>query len=162
MPAWRTQAAHFAVWWAVCLGAWLMLAGTASGVELFVGGLFALPCAALATFLRRSGVIPFYPGARALRRTPRLVVDVLRDTLLLARHLFQSFRGGVREGRFVAVTPRWPAEAGEAAKARVWLTMAASAAPNTVVVGIDLERGEVLLHQLVAQGDLREDLEALL
>lgn len=153
---------HLLAWWPLLFGLWLLLAGSLEGWELAVGAVASLGCAVLAVGLRRAGMIPFDPGPGWLVRLPRLWWHIVRESWILGGHLYRSVREGHREGNFLTLERRWaPGDPG-ARRERAWLTLAMSMTPNTVVVGFDIPRGWILLHQLVPKEDARASLEALL
>jgi multisubunit Na+/H+ antiporter MnhE subunit len=153
---------HLLAWWPLLFGLWLLLAGSLQPVVLLVGLGASLACAVLAVALRRAGVIPFDPGPGWLLHLPRLGWHIVRESWLLAVHLFRSVRQGHREGSFLTLERRWTPGDPAARRERAWLILAMSLTPNTVVVGVDLARGWLLLHQLLPAEDAQGSLEALL
>jgi hypothetical protein len=63
----------------------------------------------------------------------------------------RSSRGEFRAVRFRAVA-RTPQDTGR----RALTEAVGSVAPNTVVIGVDADRGVLLVHQLSRQGDARD------
>jgi multisubunit Na+/H+ antiporter MnhE subunit len=142
----------FALAWAAgSMLLWMLLTSTVRGSELVAGAIAAVVTAVAVEAVRERERFLFRPRLRWLRpavRLPLLVVtESWRVTGALVRHL--TGRRRVR-GAFVAVPfEHGPTTDPEAAARRALLTAGLSVAPNTVVVGIDERRGEVLVHQLL-------------
>src|ERR1051325_9023855 len=123
-------------------GVWVLFAG-AQVHELIVG----IPAAALAAAgmeaVRGTEHPHFLPHLTALLRAAKLPGEILQDTALLIRNLLT---GG--DGRFV----REPFEAGgddaRSVARRVLETTYRTLPPNSIVLGIDRQRNEILLHVL--------------
>jgi hypothetical protein len=100
-------------------------------------------------------------GVRWLARLHRPLLRIPGDTLLLARQILAAL---IRRERPLGVFRAVPfaAAAGERASAtRAALAEAlGSLAPNTIVVGVDVERGLLLAHQLRRSGG-REAVDVL-
>src|SRR4029453_14856226 len=127
-------------------------------------GLVAAAVAATAAEIVRSPDLVRFPlDPRWLRGLAGLPWQVLRDTWLLTAALWRHCSGRPVHGSFRVVP--FPSEADAARSAarrglaraarpaprRALVTAAASVAPNTVVVGIEGGRGEMLVHQLVPE-----------
>ena len=127
---------------ALLFGLWILFAGAAPH-ELIVGaGASALAAAALEA-VRGTEHPRFLPHAAALLRARQLPWQIVRDCGLLALNLV---KGG--DGRFV----REPFESGgddaHAIARRVLETAYRTLPPNSIVIGIDRPRDEILLHVL--------------
>ena len=130
---------------------WVLLTSTFRGSELVAGAIAAVLSAATVEAVRERERFLFRPRLRWLRRAvgipARVVVQTLVLTAVLVRHLTGSKR--VR-GAFVAVPFRYGGENdAEDAARRALVVAGVSVAPNTVVVGVDANRDELLAHQLV-------------
>lgn len=146
----------FAIWWAILFGVWLVLVDSLAHPEVAGGAIAAIPAAIIALGISnaRSGrfrVRPRWLGA--LRAAP---LSILRDTGILAIALWRRLIHGERpsSGFRVVHTPMSGDDA-EAAGRRALAIAGTSIAPNTFVIGIDRERGTVLVHQLVPQSPER-------
>jgi hypothetical protein len=138
-------------WFAGLLVLWLLLVGAVQDVELIAGLAAAAIGATGAEVVRSQGLLRYrvearwlVPGARQLRR---VVPDFIRVIAVLPRRPRGTFRtvpfpaGGERDvdrGR------------------RAWATLAASLAPNRLVVDLDPDTGEALVHDLLPRAASEE------
>jgi multisubunit Na+/H+ antiporter MnhE subunit len=128
-------------WWVVLAALYLWLADNAALPELAAGAVAAAIGATGAVLVRGRR----RTRLRWLRGAWRPLLGVFGDLVPLARAL-----PGRRSGVLVEAPLRGPADD----PAYVALTEAlGSLAPNTLVVGVDRERGVVLAHQLVPTRD---------
>lgn len=143
------------VWWVMLMTFWVLLDNSLALAELLAGAGAAALGASLAELVQ-------YQSATHLRMriewvTPalRLPVDVARDTLVVLRALWDRLvHGREPPSGFREVPATWGDETAEAATRRALLVTGRSMAPNTIVLGIDKERGIMVVHQLVAnQGE---------
>jgi multisubunit Na+/H+ antiporter MnhE subunit len=130
---------------------WVLLTSTLRASELVVGAVAAVLAGVAVHTVRHRVTFGFRPKLRWLRRAVpipwRIVSETWQTTAALVRHVTGSKR--VR-GALVAVPFRHgPPADPEAAARRALVTAGLSAGPNTVVVGIDPDRDELLVHQLV-------------
>ncbi len=88
----------------------------------------------------------------------RLPVAVARDTIVVLRSLWARLALGRQPpSGFREVPASWGDESPEAVTRRALLVAGRSMAPNTIVLGIDKERGVMVVHQLVVnQGEPTE------
>lgn len=135
-----------AVYWlagtAVLFGVYLLYAGV-SAHEAIVGGAAAAIAAAAVEAVRGTEHPRFLPHFAWLAQALRLPFQILRDTALLVRNLL---RGG--DGRFVRVPVDAGAEDAHGVARRTLETFYRTLPPNTIVIGIDRARNEVLMHVL--------------
>lgn len=138
-------------WAAGSMALWVLLTSTFRGSELVAGAIAAAVTAAAVAAVYGRERFGFRPRLRWLRRglfVPfEIVVETWRLTVALVRHA--TGRRLVR-GAWVAI----PFEHGpdgdpEAAARRALVTAGLSMTPNTVVVGIDPDRDQILAHQLL-------------
>jgi hypothetical protein len=134
-------------------GFYLLLIDTTSLPELYVLGGVALTCGVGLSLAREEGFVEarFLPWwlARSWRlvyRIPADVVIVCVEALRQAVHP-RAARGVFRASAFGAV-----AEEPEPTGRRAVAETVGSVAPNTIVIGIDPDRGLLLVHQLRRQG----------
>jgi multisubunit Na+/H+ antiporter MnhE subunit len=140
--------------WALFAGLWLALTDTRVLPELVTGAVVAAIGATVASLVTRPGRPRTVRNSLALlglgpRRLGlpllRLVVDTALLTAALWRRLVrrEQVRGAFRE------TPRPRQEPLRTAAGRAALEVWGSLAPNRYVVGVDDERGVVVVHELV-------------
>jgi multisubunit Na+/H+ antiporter MnhE subunit len=126
---------------------WLALVGTRDPTEV-VAGLIATTIAAIATCaLHAVGLQSLVVRTRSWLAFARGLARLPRDTLLVMVALVRRTRGTFQ----TSPLPRgrdWRRQAERGLGA-----LAASLAPNTIVVDIDVERRHALRHELVARGD---------
>ena len=135
------------------MGLWVAVDDNIGLAELVAGaGAAALAALLTEVALHQAGT-PIAVRARWLATAYRLPGQVLGDTVLVFRALArQLVRGepppsGFRELPIRAGDPE--DQTGAAVTRRVLLVGAGSLAPNTVVLGIDQDRGVMVVHQLV-------------
>jgi len=139
-----------AVYWlagsALLFALYLLYAG-ASAHEVVVGAGAAMVAAAAVEAVRGTENPRFLPHLSWITRAVRLPAEIVRDTGLLLKNLAS---GG--DGQFVRV----PIEAGgddaRAVAHRTLETFYRTLPPNSIVIGIDRERGEILMHVLESGG----------
>jgi multisubunit Na+/H+ antiporter MnhE subunit len=136
------------LWWAACLGLWLLTLSSITLPELVVGAVAALPCAVLAVLARRAvqGSWPARPAwIRWLLPLPVAVVADSVRVLGLAAGVLIGRRipdGELRRLRF----PR-DEDAGSRRTREAVAVLLVNTSPGTVVLDID-DSGEMLLHSL--------------
>ena len=139
---------------------WVLVTSTFRGSELVAGAVAAVLSAAAVEAVRERERFLFRPRLRWMRRAGRIPVRIVTDTWLLAVALVRHVTGTrpVR-GAFVVVPFRHGDDADPEDSARRALVVTGlSIAPNSVVVGIDADRDELLVHQLVPDAaGLRRD-----
>lgn len=135
-------------------GFYFLLIDTASLPELYVLAGVAVGCAVAFALAREQGFIESRVDPRWLVGGWRVVLKIPLDIAILCgaaiAQLFapRKVRGTFRAAPFGA-TDETPADTGKRAVTE-WV---GSISPNTFVVGVDPERGLVLVHQLRRQGD---------
>jgi multisubunit Na+/H+ antiporter MnhE subunit len=151
-PRWPLLVAGGLVYAGALLGVWIVLAGEPDVSDLIAGSAAAVFSVGVGYFLSERGTM--VPGlragdVRALAAVPwQLVVESWQVFALAARKA--AGRPTAPSALRTVPVPveddlrGWPAARREAA-----LTALLSAAPNTVVVDIDMESGTALVHQLV-------------
>jgi hypothetical protein len=147
------RVAAWLAWFAGLLVLWLVLVGTVQDVERIAGLVAAAIGATAAEVVRSQGLLRYRVEARWIVRGAlqllRVVPDFVRVLLALPRRPEGAFRtvpfpsGGQRDvdrGR------------------RAWATLTASFAPNRLVVDVDPDSGEALVHDLLPQATPGEQL----
>lgn len=140
-------------------GFYLQLIDTTSLPELYVLAGVALACGVAFELAREQGfvearILPWWllRSWRLVWRVPSDIAIVCWEALAQLVHP-QSERGVFRAARFSA-TEETPDQTGRRALAET----VGSYAPNTIIVGVDAERGLLLTHQLRRHGP-PEDLD---
>ena len=140
---------------------WLLLTSTTNGSEAVVG-FGAAAIAATATELVRSNrTFGFRPSVQWVRLAAGVPVRIATDTVTVFRALLLHVAGRKRvRGSWHAVPFRHGPDgnARDAARRGV-ATIAVTTSPNSVVLEIDPERDELVVHQLVSAP---EDVEKML
>jgi len=136
--------------WAVCAAVWMLLVDTPYPPELAAGAVVAALAATVVELVRRQRVAMVRVRPRWLRHAWRPVVRVPLDLVVLTRTaVVQLVRPRARHGRFFAVPFAGERRDPEDNARRALAEALGSFAPNTIVVGVDVERGLMLVHQLV-------------
>jgi hypothetical protein len=135
-------------------GFYFLLIDTASLPELYALAGVAVGCALAFELAHEQGLIESLIDPRWLLRGWRVLLRIPIDVALLCWEAMvqvvapRQVRGTFRAAPFAA-TGETPTDTGKRALSE-W---AGSISPNTFVVGVDPERGLVLVHQLRRQGD---------
>lgn len=135
-------------------GFYLLLIDTASLPELYALAGVALACAVAFVLAREQKIVESRIDPRWLVNLWRVVLKIPLDIAILCSEALAQLvaprqtRGTFRAAPFRA-TAETPADTGRRALSE-W---AGSVSPNSFVVGVDPERGLVLVHQLRRQGD---------
>jgi multisubunit Na+/H+ antiporter MnhE subunit len=125
---------------------WLLLVDTQEEAQLLVGAGVAMLAASIAELVRRQRIAQLRVRVRWLARLWRPVSSVPRDLLRLTVAIAPG-RHPASELRALPFDPRVadPTDNGRQALAE----LAGSFSPNTIVIGVDAERGLLLAHQLL-------------
>jgi hypothetical protein len=144
----------WAVWWVLLAALYLALVDTIKVPELVAGAVIAAIGATAAVLVRRQRRVLIRPRAVWLLAAGPALAGTVRDLVPLAVALWR--RGILRrpeEGRLHAVPYDAVGHDPTAAAHRVLTEVIGSVAPNTIVVGVDAERHELIAHQLVETDD---------
>ena len=137
-------------WFAVFWIAWMLLVGVWVLQEMVAGLVAAASAASVAELVRVQDIRRFRPRLRWVLRAYRLPPLILSDSFIVLRALLRHVTGKQRiDGAFRAFKHPVGGQDGRAAGRRALLNAAISVTPNTYVVGIDEDRDQVLVHQLV-------------
>jgi multisubunit Na+/H+ antiporter MnhE subunit len=163
-PAVVDRVRRFALPWAataaVLLGLWLLFVDTVEAAQVYVGVVVAAVAATGSELVRHQRIAGVSPRPRRLLRLWRPVASVPRDLWLLTRAA-ASIGGGAPRGRFREL-PFDPGEGGSEDLARYALAEGAgSFSPNTIVIGVDVERRTLLAHQLAPDADPARSIDPL-
>jgi hypothetical protein len=149
------RAVAWSLGWAFAAALYLLLIDITDLPELIVGAGAAVLAATGLELAREQGLVGESIHVRWLLRAHRPLLKVAKDIVLVSLAAFRALiRGGAGEqGRFRAVRfgsgEDRPHESGRRALAEAL----GSFAPNSVVAGIDDERGLILAHQLWQTGE---------
>lgn len=136
-------------WWLGFFPLYLLLAGQPSWQEAAAGVVLAAVAALAVTMTCRAGSLHFQPHWRWLCHFRRLPGQVLTDCAIVAAALGRAlFRREQIEGVFRTIPFDPGGDDPESAARRALVMAGVCLAPNTYVVAMDRERGELLLHQL--------------
>jgi multisubunit Na+/H+ antiporter MnhE subunit len=138
-------------WYVPLVVLWLAFVDTFARQEVIAGLVAAAVAATAAELVRSQELVRFRLDPRWLRGLPGLPWQVLRDTWLLTVALWRHCTGHPVRGVFRVVPFPSEADDNRSAARRALVTVLASVAPNTVVVGVGGDEGELLVHQLVPQ-----------
>jgi multisubunit Na+/H+ antiporter MnhE subunit len=154
----RRRAAAWLAWWTLMMSLWVMIDDSLQFDELLAGAGAAAIAAVAAEFAAYQASVRYRvrPEWQLAAEILRLPAEVARDTLTVFGALARTLvTGRAPEGGYAELPAGGPpgekgAPPGEAG--RVLLTGVRSFAPNTFVLGIDDERGVLVVHRLVAPG----------
>ncbi len=138
-------------------GFYFLLIDTASLPEVYVLAGVAVGCAVAFELSREQGFAEASIGPWWLLRGWRVMLKIPLDIGTLCWEAIAQLvaprrvRGEFRAAPFAA-TEETPRDTGRRALTE-WV---GSLSPNTIVVGVDAERGLVLVHQLRRQGDTKQ------
>ena len=127
---------------ALLFGVYLLFAGVSTH-EAIVGAASAALASAAVEAVRGTEHPRFLPHWQSLARALRLPLEIVHDTGLLIRNLA---RGG--DGQFVRVAIDAGGEDAQGIARRTLETFYRTLPPNSIVLGIDRERNEILMHVL--------------
>ena len=138
-------------WYVPLVVLWLAFVDTFARQEVIAGLVAAAVAATAAELVRSQELVRFRLDPRWLRGLPGLPWQVLRDTWLLTVALWRHCTGHPVRGVFRVVPFPSEADDNRSTARRALVTVLASVAPNTVVVGVEGDEGELLVHELVPQ-----------
>jgi hypothetical protein len=142
-------------------GFYLLLIDTASLPELYAMAGVALACGLLFLISREQDFTEARVTPALFAGIWRLALKIPLDIALVSWDaLAQLVRPRATRGEFRAVRFGAVEQTGEQAGRRAIAEALGSMAPNTIVLGVDAERGLLLVHQLHRQGP-PEDLDVL-
>lgn len=142
-------AAGWLVRFGVLYALWLALIDNVHRADLLTGVACAALAAALATATRGRAAGGIRPPAPALARVPRTLVSLVTETVRVTLALLRTLAGRPVAGRFRAVRHGATGDDPAAAGRRALTEAAGSLGPNRYVLGIDPERGALIVHELV-------------
>ena len=131
-------------WFAALLLLWLAFAGTIQSQEIIAGLCAAALGATAAEVVRSQGLLRFRIQWHWLREIWKPLLRVVPDFFVVIAALVRRPAGRMRRVEFPSGGTR-DMDAGR----RAFVAVAASLAPNTLVIDVDAEQGIVLVHDLV-------------
>jgi hypothetical protein len=131
-------------WFAVLLVVWLVLVGVVQDVEIVAGLCAAAIGAAAVELVRSQDLLRYRVEAPWVWRGVRNMLQILPDYFAVLRVAFRPRRGAFRTLPIPAGGER-AVDRGR----RAWVALATSLSPNRLVIDIDPETGEALVHDLV-------------
>jgi multisubunit Na+/H+ antiporter MnhE subunit len=137
---------------ALLFALWMALVDTREPPQVYAGLIVAAIGTLGSELVRRQGIAGTRVRARWLLRLYRPLLSVPRDLARLTAAALAALRPGTRpaSGRFRALA--FDAGSGAEGRGREALAeLAGSFSPNTIVVGLDRDRGALLVHQLVPE-----------
>jgi hypothetical protein len=137
------RVAAWLAWFGGLFVFWLGLVGTVQDVERIAGLAAAAIGATAAEVVRSHGLLRYRVEARWVARGLRQLLRVVPDFFRVLAALASPRRGVFRTVPFPAGGHR-DVDRGR----RAWVTLAASLAPNRLVVDIDPDTGDALVHDL--------------
>jgi hypothetical protein len=137
------RALQWVLGWLALWGLWLLYQGEWNAVQIYAAASAATLCIVVALLVRRFALPAARLEARWLVRAVPIPWLVLKEFWLITAFLFRRGEGEFRRIPFPAGGPR-PAERGR----RAFVAFANGYSPNSYVVDVDEERGELLVHVL--------------
>jgi multisubunit Na+/H+ antiporter MnhE subunit len=134
---------------------WVLLDDSIALAELLAGAGAAAIGATLAELVQFQAATHFRMRIEWTVAALRLPGQVARDTLVVFRALWSRLvHGQEPSSRFLELPALWGDETPEGVTRRALLVGGRSLAPNTIVLGIDRDRGCMVVHRLVVdEGD---------
>jgi multisubunit Na+/H+ antiporter MnhE subunit len=152
-PRWLFLVIGGLVYAGALLGMWIVLAGQPDAQDLAVGSVAAVLAVGVGYLLSQRGkMVPSVRGAdlRTLAAVPWQVVVETGQVFALAARKASGRPTAPGALRTVPLDAGPDVRGWPAARREAVLTALLSAAPNTVVVDIDMEAGTALVHQLIS------------
>jgi multisubunit Na+/H+ antiporter MnhE subunit len=143
------QLPEILLWWAACVGTWLLTLSSVSTPEFVAAVVAGLPCAVVAVLARRAVRGPLAPRLAWVRWTAPVPVAVLADSVRVLGVAAGALVGrGIPEGdlRWVPLPRDSSAEDWQNRQAAAVVLVSAS--PGSVVVDVDPDSGQALVHEL--------------
>jgi len=134
---------RWALAWCVLWALWLLYQGEWNAIEVWAAASAATLSLVVALLVRRFALPTARVEWRSLVRAARIPWLVVKEFGMVTAFLFQRGEGEFRRLDFPAGGAR-PAERGR----RAFIAMATGYSPNSYVVDVDEDRGEVLVHVL--------------
>lgn len=142
------------VWWVLLMSFWVVLDDSIAVDELLAGAGAAALGAFLAELIGHQAATRFRMRIEWLVPALSLPVQVARDTVIIFGALWRRLaHGTLPPSGFREVPVRYGGDTAEDRTRRTLLIGGRSVAPNSFALGIDEERGVMVIHQLVIPRD---------
>lgn len=142
----------FVIWWFILMVLWVWVDDSTDTPELLVGAAVAAMAALFAVLVQHQAGSPVRIRIEWLSPLATVPLQVLRDLGVVFAALGRRItRGELPNSRLEEI--RVEVSRGESAEAVTHRSLAvafASIAPNTFALGVDPERGTMIVHRLVA------------
>jgi multisubunit Na+/H+ antiporter MnhE subunit len=140
-----------AFWWAVGIGLWLLTLSSVSTQELVAAVVTGLPCAVMAVLARRAVRGPLRPRPAWLRWSLPVPVAVLTDSVRVLAVAAGALLGRrIPDGDLRRVALPRDRDATDWQNRQAAAVVLVSASPGTVVLDVDPDSGEALVHELAS------------
>ena len=161
-PSARAIVVCWLVAWCGCAVVWMWLEDTVVLANLIDGAVAAAVGATGTTLVYAARLVAFDPRARWALRLWRPLAQFGPDLWTLVAVLLRAMRGGERApGALRAVRFELAGGPGEVSARCALASVVGSFAPNTIVLGVDVEEELILVHQLVPQLEDRTSVDPL-
>jgi multisubunit Na+/H+ antiporter MnhE subunit len=139
-------------WWVLSMALWLLFTSTVNASEAIAGVGASCVVATLAELARRRAGFACRLKAAWVLLAWRIPLAIVTDTVLVLHALASHVTGRRRvRGTVHALPFRHGGPSASSAARRALATAGITMTPNTFVIGIDDERDEILVHQLVSR-----------
>lgn len=144
--------ARFAVWWIALFVAYMLFSETINPAELGASAFCASVGATAITKLRRNvrrrfAIRPFWIIRLAIKQIPAAISECWPLLCVLFRPRPEQ-RQGIGEIMAIPFDGEAGRTASEAAGRRALITTAMCFTPNSVVIGLEMQPGHLLIHQI--------------
>jgi multisubunit Na+/H+ antiporter MnhE subunit len=148
VTGWRGRAPAILALWLACAAIEAMLIGKIDPQETPVGLVIAAVAASGAVSALAVCGDRYALRFSAVAALPKLAVSVVRDTFVVSGALVRVLRGRAPEDRLEEIPFDPGGDDARSAASRALAVAGTSAAPNSIVVDVDRERGVLLVHRL--------------
>lgn len=142
------RVSEVAVWWAACVGTWLLTLSSVNLEDLCVAIPAGLLCGLAATTGRRLAGGRWRPQLRWVRWLVVLPIGVVADTVGVWKAAARAAVDPARRGRRQVSRVPIGEPASVAAARQALVTLVVSASPGSLVIDVDPDAGELLVHSL--------------
>ncbi len=141
----------FLVWWVLLMSLWVWIDDSIALPELLVGAGVAVMGALFVELLQHQAASEIRIRVEWLARARSIPFQVARDLVVVFGALFRKVAWGVDPpSSLEELSVRAGGDSAATATRRTLLVMGTSVAPNTFALGVDQERGTMIVHRLVS------------
>lgn len=148
VTGWRGWAPAIVALWLGCAAIEAILIGKIDSQETPVGVAIAAVAAAAAVSALAVCGDRYAVRLSVLLALPKLGVSVVRDTMVVSVALIRALFGGAPDDRLETIRFDPGGDDAQSAASRALTVASASAAPNSIVVDVNVDRGVLLVHRL--------------